>query len=768
MQKKSLSLIASARLAVRLLILCSLSLSAFAQSTFQPEEMVNPLMGTDSKRSFSSGNTYPAIAVPWGMNFWTPQTNTNGEGWQYQYSADKIVGFKQTHQPSPWIGDYGQFSILPMTGKMNFKEGKRASWFSHKAEIAKPYYYNVYLAEYDVLTEITPTERAAVFQFTFPKTDSAFILVDAFDRGSYLKIIPESNKIIGYTTRNRGGVPTNFKNYFVIECDKAFNLTWTVDDSTLVASKNEMNSQHAQAIIGFSTRDGEQVHLRVASSFISFEQAELNLSREIGAQTFNQIKTKAKAAWHTELSKIKVEGGTEDQLKTFYSCLYRMLLFPRKFYEFDALNQIVHYSPYNGKIEKGYMFTDTGFWDTFRSLFPFLTLMYPEMDGHIMEGLANTYKESGWLPEWASPGHRRSMIGSNSASVIIDAYLKGIKGYDINVLYEALLKNTEGEGPINTVGRNGAKEYNALGYVPMDIYGGSAAKTMEYAHADFCLHQLATALKKPQAEIDKFAKRCQNYRNIFDPNHNLMRGRKQDGSFSSTFNPFRWGDEFVEGNSWHYSWSVFHDFKGLSQLMGGNKKMETMLDSVFTLPPIFDGTAYRGGVIHEMVEMQVMNMGQYAHGNQPIQHMIYVYNYCGAPWKTQLHVRDAMNKLYRPTPDGYCGDEDNGQTSAWYVFSAMGFYPVCPGTPQYVIGSPLFKKITLSLENGKKFIIDSPQNNPQNLYIQSALLNGVAFDKNYLNHAEIQKGGILQFNLGERPNLKRGIAASAAPFSFSK
>ena len=750
------------------LICWSIGLSAFAQSAFQPEELVNPLMGTDSKRSFSSGNTYPAIAVPWGMNFWTPQTNTNGDGWQYQYSADKIVGFKQTHQPSPWIGDYGQFSILPMTGKMNFKETKRASWFSHKAEIAKPYYYNVYLAEYDVLTEITPTERAAMFRFTFPKTDSAFILVDAFDRGSYLKVIPEANKIIGYTTRSRGGVPTNFKNYFVIECDKAFKLSWTVADSIVTASQNEVSSPHAQAIIGFETRDGEQVHLRVASSFISFEQAELNLSREIGAQTFTQIKTKAKAAWHTELSKIKVEGGTEDQLKTFYSCLYRMLLFPRKFYEFDAQNQLVHYSPYNGKVEKGYMFTDTGFWDTFRSLFPFLTLMYPEMDGHILEGLANTYRESGWLPEWASPGHRKSMIGSNSASVIIDAYRKGVKGYDINVLYEALLKNTEGEGPINTVGRNGAQLYNTLGYVPMDGFGGSAAKTMEYAHADFCLYQLATALKKPQEEIDKFAKRCQNYRNIFDPKHNLMRGRKQDGSFSNTFNPFRWGDEFVEGNSWHYTWSVFHDFKGLSQLMGGHKKMETMLDSVFTLPPIFDGGAYKGGVIHEMVEMQVMNMGQYAHGNQPIQHLIYVYNYCGTPWKTQLHIRDAMNKLYRPTPDGYCGDEDNGQTSAWYVFSAMGFYPVCPGQPEYVIGAPLFKKITLSLENGKKFTIDAPQNNANNLYIQSAILNGVEYDKNYLNHSDISKGGIVQFKMAAQPNLKRGIAPTAAPFSFTK
>lgn len=750
-----------------LFLCCCFCFSLAAQTPFQPEEMVNTIMGTDSKRDFSSGNTYPAIATPWGMNFWTPQTNTNGDGWQYQYTADKIKGFKQTHQPSPWIGDYGQFSIMPMTGHLNFKEDKRGSWFSHKAEIAKPYYYNVYLADYDVLTEITPTERCAVFRFTFPKADSSFILVDAFDRGSYVKILPDEHKIIGYTTRNRGGVPANFKNYFVIECDKPFNLTYTVDDSVLVVSKNEITSTHAQAIIGFSTKKGEKVNLKVASSFISMEQAELNLLREVGQQTFDDIQAKAKAAWHTELSKIKVEGGTEEQIKTFYSCLYRMLLFPRKFYEFDKDNKMVHYSPFNGKIEVGYLFTDTGFWDTFRSLFPFLTLMYPEMDGHILEGLANTYKESGWLPEWASPGHKKSMMGSNSASVITDAYLKGVKGYDIELLYEALMKNTEGEGPINTLGRNGAQQYNTLGYVPLEGFGGSTAKTLEYAHADFCLNQLAIALKKPKEDIEKFAKRCQNYRNVFDPTYNLMRGRNQDGTFPSSFNPFRWGGEFVEGNSWHYSWSVLHDFKGLSHLMGGNKSMETMLDSVFNSPSTVEVGGY-GRVIHEMVEMQVMNMGQYAHGNQPIQHMIYIYNYCGTPWKTQMHVRDAMDKLYKPTPDGYCGDEDNGQTSAWYVFSAMGFYSVCPGTQQYALGSPLFKKVTLSLENGKKFTIDAPQNTAKNVYIQSASLNSSPYDKNYLNHADIMKGGVFQLKMSEQPNVKRGVDAAAAPFSFSK
>ena len=411
-----------------------LSLQLTAQNNFRPEELVNPLMGTDSKYSFSNGNTYPACTMPWGMNCWTPQTGVNGYGWQYVYTADKIRGFKQTHQPSPWMGDYGQFSIMPMTGKMNVNEEKRASWFSHKAEIAKPYYYSVYLAEYDVTTEIAPTERAAMFQMTFPKSDSSFILVDAFDRGSYIKIIPEENKIIGYTTRNRGGVPANFKNYFIIQFDKAFNVTYTVDDTVVYSLKKEVTSFHAQAVIGFRTKKDEQVHLKVASSFISFEQAALNLNRELGNHSFTQIRDSAKAAWHKELGKIKVEGGTPEQISTFYSCLYRMLQFPRKFYEFDANNKMVHYSPYNGNIVDGYMFTDTGFWDTFRALFPFLTLMYPEMDSHIMQGLANTYLESGWLPEWANPGHRRTMIGSNSAAVVSDAYLKGIRGFDMELI----------------------------------------------------------------------------------------------------------------------------------------------------------------------------------------------------------------------------------------------------------------------------------------------------------------------------------------------
>lgn len=751
---------------VYLFLATILSVTTYAQPSSDLIELVNPLIGTDSKPSLSNGNTYPAIALPWGMNFWMPQTGKMGNGWAYTYAADKIRGFKQTHQPSPWMNDYGQFSIMPITGKLRIDEDERASWYSHKAETAKAYYYSVYLADHDVTTEIAPTERAANFRFTFPKTDSSFVVIDAFDKGSYVKVLPKERKIIGYTTRNSGGVPANFKNYFVIYFDKAFSSAQTWHDKTIAKDTLELNANHAGAVVGFKTTKGEQVHARVASSFISFEQAEQNL-KELGNDTFDVVKQKAKAAWNKELNRIQVEGGSLAQRQTFYSCLYRSLLFPRKFFEIDANKKVVHYSPYNGQVLPGYMFTDTGFWDTFRSMFPFLNLMYPSLNTQMQEGLANAYKEGGWLPEWASPGLRNTMIGSNSASVIADAYLKGLRGYDINALYEAVLKNSENEGPMDAVGRRGAAYYNKLGYVPYDVQiNENAARTLEYAYDDFAIYQLAKALKRPQAEIDRFAKRCQNYRNLFDKQSGLMRGKNQNGTFQSPFNPFKWGDAFTEGNSWHYTWSVFHDVQGLIKLMGGNQKFLTKLDSVFTIPPVYD-ESYYGSVIHEIREMQIANMGQYAHGNQPIQHMIYLYNYAGEPWKAQYWLREVMNRLYLPTPDGYCGDEDNGQTSAWYVFTAMGFYPVCPATDQYVTGAPLFQKVTATLENGKQLIINAPTNSDQNRYINAMRINGREYSKNWLSHQELQQGAIIDIDMTATPNKQRGTQPADFPYSFS-
>ena len=731
-------------------------------------DYVNPLMGTQSTFELSTGNTYPAIARPWGMNFWSPQTGKMGDGWMYQYTATKIRGFKQTHQPSPWINDYGQFSIMPMANKPEFNEDKRASWFAHKGETAKAYYYKVYLAEYDIVTELTPTERAAMFRFTFPENEHSYVVVDAFDKGSYVKIDAANNRIIGYSTKNSGGVPANFKNYFVIEFDKPFTYQATVADSIVKENGTEQQVDHAGAIIGFATKKGEIVHARVASSFISPEQALLNL-KELGNDDFNTLVEKGKEAWNNVLGKVEVEGGNLDQYRTFYSCLYRSLLFPRKFYEIDAQGQIVHYSPYNGEVVPGYMYTDTGFWDTFRCLFPLLNLIYPSVNKEIQEGLINTYKESGFFPEWASPGHRGCMIGNNSASILVDAYFKGVKVDDLETLYKGLIHGTENVHPeVSSTGRLGYEYYNKLGYVPYDVkINENAARTLEYAYDDWCIYKLAKDLKRPKKEVNLFAKRAMNYKNLFDKETLLMRGKNKDGKFMSPFSPLKWGDAFTEGNSWHYSWSVFHDPQGLIDLMGGDKVFVSMLDSVFSVPPVFDDSYY-GFPIHEIREMTVMNMGNYAHGNQPIQHMIYLYNYAKQPWKAQYWLRQVMDRMYTPTPDGYCGDEDNGQTSAWYVFSALGFYPVCPGTDQYVLGAPLFKKATIHFENGKSIVINAPQNSDTNYYIQDMKVNGQEYTKNYITHATLQNGGTIDYVMGDKPNMNRGIAPEDAPYSFSK
>ena len=730
-----------------------------------PVDYVSTLVGTQSKFELSTGNTYPATALPWGMNFWTPQTGKMGDGWAYTYDADKIRGFKQTHQPSPWMNDYGQFAIMPITGGLVFDQDRRASWFSHKAEVAKPYYYKVYLADHDVTTELAPTERAVMFRFTYPETKNAYVIVDAFDKGSYVKVIPEENKIIGYSTKNSGGVPENFKNYFVIQFDKPFTFVSTVFENNILPNETEAKGNHTGAVIGFATKKGEIVHARVASSFISPEQAELNL-KELGKNSFDQLVANGREIWNREMSKIEIEDDNIDKLRTFYSCLYRSMLFPRSFYEIDAKGQVMHYSPYNGEVRPGYMFTDTGFWDTFRCLFPFLNLMYPSMNQKMQEGLVNTYKESGFLPEWASPGHRDCMVGNNSASVVADAYIKGLRGYDIETLWEALKHGANAHLRGTASGRLGYESYNQLGYVANNIgIGQNVARTLEYAYNDWAIYTLGKKLGKPESEIDIYKKHALNYKNVYHPERKLMVGKDNKGVFNPNFDAVDWSGEFCEGNSWHWSFCVFHDPQGLINLMGGKKEFNAMMDSVFVIPGKL-GMESRG-MIHEMREMQVMNMGQYAHGNQPIQHMVYLYNYSSEPWKAQYWIREIMNKLYTAGPDGYCGDEDNGQTSAWYVFSALGFYPVCPGTDEYIIGTPLFKSAKLHLENGKTITIKADNIQLDNRYIKEMKVNGKSQTRNFLTHDQLIKGANIQFQMSPVPNKQRGTTEKDVPYSLS-
>ena len=587
------------------------------------------------------------------------------------------------------------------------------------------------------------------------------------DRGSHIEVDAANNRITGYTTRDSGGVPRDFKNYFVVEFDKPFEYVATFADGELKENATEQTENHTGAVIGFATRKGEQVHARVASSFISPEQAAVNL-RELGDDSLEVLKEKGRKAWNEVLGRIEVSGGDLDQYRTFYSCLYRSTLFPHKLYEIADNGEVLHYSPHNGKVEKGYFYTGTGFWDTFRCLFPLLNMLYPSENLKMQEGLLNVYRESGFFPEWASPGHRGCMIGNNSASVLADAWMKGVRVEDPQTLFEGLVHGANNVHPrVSSTGRRGHEYYNTLGYVPYDVdINENAARTLEYAYNDWCIYRMAEELNRPKEEIDLYASRAMNYRNVFDPETRLMRGRNKNGEFMKPFSPLKWGDAFTEGNSWHYTWSVFHDPQGLIDLMGGEEEFVEMLDSVFIVPPVFDDSYY-GGTIHEIREMTVMNMGNYAHGNQPIQHMIYMYDYARQPWKAQQRLREVMDRFYSATPDGYCGDEDNGQTSAWYVFSALGFYPVCPATDQYIMGAPLFKKAVIHLENGKTFEISAPENSAENFYIDDMKLNGKRYTRNYITHGDLMRGGRMDLDMSAEPNTRRGIGDKDRPYSFS-
>ena len=728
-------------------------------------QYANPLIGTQSSYELSNGNVYPAVAHPWGMNFWTPQTEPHDSRWIYKYDSKKINGFRCTHSPSPWMGDYGAFSIMPGVGGLTIDEKRRALSFYHTSEMSLPNYYEVDFFEKKITAEMTATLRGAMMRFTFPESTSSWIMFDALPGGAYIKVIPKMQRIIGWAKNNSGGTPKNFAIYFVVDFDKPFDNFSIWDEGSIKTLQREIEGDHVGIALRFTTRKNEQVNVKIATSFISLPQAVTNLNREVSRFTFDQLKIKLHQTWNTELNKITIEGATAAQRETFYTSLYRMMLYPRVFYEIDDKGKMIHYSPFNGNVRPGYMFVDVGFWDVFRALFPFYTIMYPERDANIMKGLLNAYKEGGWLPIWPSPGYRKVMIGAHSASLFTDAYMKGINDFDVELAYQGMKKDAFVTPPRWAPGRDGIREYNKIGWVPYPQYREATSKTLEYAYDDFCILQMAKELGF-QDDIDQFRNKPFNYKNVFDPKTKFMRGRRPDGTWYEPFDPLEWGGAFTEGNAWHYTWSVFQDIKGLKNLMGGDEQFIKKLDAVFETPSEFKVGSY-GHVIHEMTEMVLANMGQYAHGNQPIQHMPYLYNYTSQPWKTQKWVRAILNNLYSSSPDGYCGDEDNGQMSAWYVMSAMGFYPVTPGHPSYVLGSPLFNKVTMRLPNGNTFVIEAPDNSPQNFYVDKIELNGDKYEYNWISHQDIMKGGKLTFYMSNKPNKKRGVSELYHPYSLS-
>ena len=745
------------------LALClALSFPVFAEKDLV--QYVNTLQGTNSTYELRWGNTYPTTAVPYPMNSWSPQTGKNGDGWKYQYSATTIRGFQPTHQCSPWVGDYGVFSLMPVP-ELVVDESKRATPFSHDKEIAKPHYYKVTL-ENGITTEFSPTTRSAHFRFSFPAKGDAFLVLDGYTKTSQVQIDVANHRITGYV-HNGAFSPKTHKNYFIIQFDKPFVSygTWENRKNTIQKNNLSREGEGIGAYVQFAK--GSKVQAKVSTSYISPEQAEVTMTRELGKHSSVEVTKQAAAdVWNQLLNRVLVEGGTEEDMKTFYSCMFRANLFSHKFYEEKEDGSPYYYSPYDEKIHDGYMFTDNGFWDTFRSQFPLTNILHPTMQGQYMQALLDAQEQCGWLPSWSFPSETGGMVGNHSISLLTDAWVKGIRTFDPEKALKAYAHEAMNKGPWG--GANGRvrwKDYYQLGYIPYPESMGSTAQTLEYCYDDFCAYQLAKMTGNKFYE-EVFARQIYNYKNVYDPSVGFMRGRKLDGSWAD-FDAFEWGGPYCEGNAWHYNWSVFHDVQGLIDLTGGDERFVAKIDSVFALPGIVKYGTY-GTKIHEMLEMELAKMGQYAQGNQPIQHMIYLYSYAGQPWKTQYWIRQVMDRLYNSSENGYPGDEDQGGMSSWYVLSALGIYSVCPGTDEYVLGSPKFRKATITMEDGKKFVIEAKGNSKDNVYIQNATLNGKRHTRNYIHYSDIVNGGVLELQMGNQPEKTRGTAKEDRPFSLSK
>ena len=745
------------------LALClTLSFPVFAEKDLV--QYVNTLQGTNSTYELSWGNTYPTTAVPYPMNSWSPQTGKNGDGWKYQYSATTIRGFQPTHQCSPWVGDYGVFSLMPVS-ELVVDESKRATPFSHDKEIAKPHYYKVTL-ENGITTEFSPTTRSAHFRFSFPAKGDAFLVLDGYTKTSQVQIDVANHRITGYV-HNGAFSPKTHKNYFIIQFDKPFVSYGTWENRKNTIQKNNLSREREGIGAYVQFAKGSKVQAKVSTSYISPEQAEVTMTRELGKHSSVEVTKQAAAdVWNQLLNRVLVEGGTEEDMKTFYSCMFRANLFSHKFYEEKEDGSPYYYSPYDEKIHDGYMFTDNGFWDTFRSQFPLTNILHPTMQGQYMQALLDAQEQCGWLPSWSFPSETGGMVGNHSISLLTDAWVKGIRTFDPEKALKAYAHEAMNKGPWG--GANGRvrwKDYYQLGYIPYPESMGSTAQTLEYCYDDFCAYQLAKMTGNKFYE-EVFARQIYNYKNVYDPSVGFMRGRKLDGSWAD-FDAFEWGGPYCEGNAWHYNWSVFHDVQGLIDLTGGDERFVAKIDSVFALPGIVKYGTY-GTKIHEMLEMELAKMGQYAQGNQPIQHMIYLYSYAGRPWKTQYWIRQVMDRLYNSSENGYPGDEDQGGMSSWYVLSALGIYSVCPGTDEYVLGSPKFRKATITMEDGKKFVIEAKGNSKDNVYIQNATLNGKRHTRNYIHYSDIVNGGVLELQMGNQPEKTRGTAKEDRPFSLSK
>lgn len=713
---------------------------------------VNPLQGTASTFTFSSGNTLPIVGRPFGMASWSPQTDEAGGGWFFHPSHRHLQGIRLTHQPSPWIGDYGHLVLQPQTGALALEPRNRASSFMPEAMTIRPELFRAELLRYRTTLELTPTMRCAGLRLSFPAEEEARLLLSMFKGAARLEMDPSARRVTGYTRAKQGGAPDSFAMYVVMEFDCAIiaerSGTWNerYEESDALAAEGS----GIGAFIGLQPPTGGVVNVRIGTSFISAEQAAYNLQTEIGGKDFNTLRLEAAAAWEEKLGRIVIEDGDEERKRTFYSCFYRLCLFPRTWHEIDPQGRTIHYSPYNGQVCEGPMYADQGFWDVYRTAYPLLSLLFPSLLGEILQGWVSAYREGGWLPKWASPGERSVMPGTLIDAVFADAAAKGIGGFDLASAYEGLLRHATQASEQAGVGRKGLSDYLTYGYLPCNLYPKeSVSSTLDYAYGDYCIAVVARILGKDE-EANAFEARAGNYRHVFDPSTLFMRGRHEDGSWLQPFDPLEWGGPYCEGGPWQCSWAVQHDVPGLAALMGGNGRMLERLKELMQHPPHFKAGSY-GLEIHEMSEMAAAGLGQFAISNQPSFHIPYLFAALGEPAETQYWVRETLDSAFGPGVDGFPGDEDNGSMAAWFMLSAMGLYPLCPGVPEYTLGSPLFDQVSIRLEDGGELVVAAEENGPGRPFVHEVLVNGERHPASTVSHKTLAAGAKLRFAMSDRP-----------------
>lgn len=709
---------------------------------------VNTLQGTDSSSSFSHGNTLPLVGAPWGMTDWSPQTNS--DSFYFQYNTGKIQGFRATRQPSPWMGDYGQLLIMAQTGAIDVTSKGMISEYDVNKGVWKPDYLKLELERWGITAELTATERCGVLRFTYSQGEECRLLLT----GAGTSEVDVVGRKIHFRSQ-----PGSFGAYYVLELDREIAACGTYEGTTVHAGDKAGKAKNLGLYMNFKTGACREITLKVGSSYISYEQAERNLGAEIGNNGFDEVRAKTAALWQDYLGRIEIKGATEAERNTFYSCLYRALKFPHRLYELNEAGKPIHRSPYDGNVHDGVLYADNGFWDTFRTVYSLYSLVYPKQWSEILNGWVQAYRENGSYPQWPSPGNRSCMIATHSDAIIADAIAKDIQGLDLKAAYEGLRKDAFDKK------RAGQGEYLKLGFVPDGHSQYAVSTSLDYAYDDWCVAQAAQKL----GMLDDYRvlmERAKNYSKLWDEGVGFMRAKKADGTWSGDFDEFAWGGPYVEGGPWQCSWAVQHDAAGLIKLMGGATAMEAKLDKMLSMPPEYHPGAYRK-VIHEMSEMAALKMGQYAHNNQPVHHLLYLYTAAGAPWKTEYWTRKVCAELYHSGPQGYAGDEDNGEMSSWYVLNALGLYPLTPGRPEYVLTTPLFEQASILLENGRRFVFNAPGNNQNTVYTKARSLNGKSLSRTWIAHNELIAGGELRTTVVEKPFI-RPLKPENLPYSMSR